>query len=69
MEITVNGEIKEVGPETFVADYIEGLGLHLDTVVVEYNGQILLKEKYNTQKLEPGCVLELIRFIGGGAHA
>lgn len=66
MEIVVNGKRKEAAEGMTVAEYVESLGFDPETVVVEYNEQILKREDYGRQQLEDGCVLELIRFIGGG---
>ncbi len=66
MEIIVNGEKKEISSEMSVAQYIKSLGLDLELIVVEYNDQILAKEEFDSRMLEQDCVLELIRFIGGG---
>ena len=66
MEIIVNGEKKETEPGMSVTAYVKILGFDPETVVVEYNNKILTREDYSSQILEDGCVLELIRFIGGG---
>ncbi len=66
MEIIVNGEKKEAETGTSVTEYVKSLGFDPETVVVEYNEQVLKREDYSTKILEEGCVLELIRFIGGG---
>ena len=66
IEITVNGEKRQVEPGTVLTDYITSLDLNPATVVVEYNREIVKREEYGSLILEQGCELELIRFIGGG---
>jgi len=66
MEITVNGEKREVWPGTVLADFITSLDLDPATVVAEYNREIVKRDDYGSGGLEEGCELELIRFIGGG---
>lgn len=66
MEIIVNGDKKEAAAGATVADYVTGLGLDLKTAVIEYDGEILQKNDYDSRKLKEGCALEIIRFIGGG---
>jgi len=66
MEITVNGEKREVEPGTVLADFITSLDLDPATVVAEYNREIVKRDDYGSVVLEEGCELELIRFIGGG---
>jgi thiamine biosynthesis protein ThiS len=66
MEIIVNGEQKKVEAGTSVEGYLTGLDLNLETVVIECDGDILKREEYPLRILQEGCVLEVIRFIGGG---
>lgn len=42
------------------------LDLNPDTVVVECNGEIILRDNYGRLRLSEDAVLELIRFVGGG---
>ena len=66
MKITCNGETKEVTPETTLVSFIQDLGLNPNTVVAECDGSIVKREEYDSRVLSEGCVLELIRFVGGG---
>lgn len=49
---------------------VQSLLLELDlnpaTVVVECDGEIILKDGYETSILKEGSVVELIKFVGGG---
>lgn len=49
-----------------VYDYVCSLNFDPETVVVEMDGQIIQREEYQSRLLKDGCILELIRFIGGG---
>lgn len=66
MKILVNGEEKEINPGTCVEDYLLGLDINIETVVVECDSVILQRDEYKNHVLKEGAVLELIRFIGGG---
>lgn len=66
MEITVNGEPGHAPEESNVFDYVVSLNFDPETVVVELNGAIVQRDEYKTTLLKDGCILELIRFIGGG---
>jgi thiamine biosynthesis protein ThiS len=66
MKITCNGETKEITPDTTLVSFIRDLELNPDTVVAECDGKIVKREEYDTLVLSEGCVLELIRFVGGG---
>jgi sulfur carrier protein len=66
MQITVNGEQREVPDHITIFDYITTLCFDPETVVVDLDGAIIKREEYQSKQLAEGCVLELIRFIGGG---
>jgi thiamine biosynthesis protein ThiS len=65
--LTVNGAPRSVAGGTTVAGLLSGLGLDSRMVVVERNGTILRqREEFGALALEPGDVLELVHFVGGG---
>ena len=66
MEIICNGKKQEVAGEMSLEEFIVSLGLDPETVVVEYNEALVGREEYSGLRLEPGCRLEIIRFVGGG---
>jgi sulfur carrier protein len=66
MEITCNGETKQIPPKITLGTFIRDLDLNPDTIVAECNGRIIKKEEYDSLVLQEGNVLELIRFVGGG---
>lgn len=67
MEIICNGAKVAVVAELSLAMFLRGLGLNPDTVAVECDGAILARETYEVLRLREGMVLEVIRFVGGGA--
>ena len=66
MQITCNGEAKEISANTTLASFISQMDLNPDTVVAECDGIIIKRDEYDTLILREGNVLELIRFVGGG---
>jgi sulfur carrier protein len=66
MEITCNGETKEITPNTTLISFIRDMNLNPDTVVAECDGRIVKREEYDNLVLSEENVLELIRFVGGG---
>ena len=66
MTIVCNGKEREDKEGLSIEALILELELNPDTVVVECNGAIVLREDYAEQSLSEGSVLELIRFVGGG---
>ncbi len=66
MQITVNGEAREIATAT-VASLLESLGLDGRKVAVERNLEIVPKSAYGEVALSEGDKLEIVHFIGGGS--
>ena len=49
-----------------IADLIGQLHLTPQTVVIEYNGEPLLRELFAATELEPGDEIEVAHMVGGG---
>ena len=56
----------EVDKGLTIEKLILNLDLNPDTVVVECDGNIVLREGYNDHVIQEDSSLELIRFVGGG---
>lgn len=67
MEIICNGAKTTVADELTLVQFLRGLGLNPDTVAVECDGVIQARAAYEGLLLREGMVLEVIRFVGGGA--
>jgi thiamine biosynthesis protein ThiS len=66
MEITVNGERRELPDDATVARVLEHFAVDAARVVVERNGEIVPREKYGATPVAEGDVLELVEIVGGG---
>ena len=66
MQLTVNGEAKDVPDGLTVRGLIEHLGLVEGPVVVEKNREIVPCVDHATIGLTTGDVLEIVHFVGGG---
>jgi sulfur carrier protein len=66
MQITCNGETKNIDPGTTLVALIKNLNLNPDTVVVECDARIVKREEYDALVLTEGNIIELVRFVGGG---
>lgn len=69
MEITVNGEPREVPENTSAAGLIEILELGGQRVAMEVNREIVPRSTFENHYLQPGDRVEIVRAIGGGAAA
>ena len=65
MNITINGENRDVKNGITILNLLEELGLSDKPVVIELNYEIVTKENYN-RELSPNDKLEIVTFVGGG---
>ena len=65
MKLTVNGEPQEVPEETTVSALLSQLGLN-GPVAVERNAEVVPRATHQQVELEPGDVIEIVHFVGGG---
>ncbi|MGR8930076.1 MAG: sulfur carrier protein ThiS [Gammaproteobacteria bacterium] len=66
MKIQVNGDNREYGENSTVADVIADLGLAGKRIAVELNKEILPFTEHAKQMLQDGDRLEIVQAIGGG---
>lgn len=66
MQLTVNGEPKDVPDDLTVRGLIEHLGLTQGPVAVEKNREIVPRAEHATTPLAPGDAVEIVHFVGGG---
>lgn len=66
MQITVNGEVREVPEGLTVRGLVEHLGLTEGPVAVEQNRVVVPRAEHATTPVAPGDVLEIVHFVGGG---
>ena len=66
MQITVNGESREIPDQTTVRGLIELLSLSDGPVAVERNGEIVPRADHAATVLADADILEIVHFVGGG---
>ncbi|QNM99036.1 sulfur carrier protein ThiS [Chitinimonas koreensis] len=66
MQITVNGEAREVDAGLSLAGLIERLGHAGHRIAVERNGEIVPKRLHGETVLAAGDRLEIVVAVGGG---
>jgi sulfur carrier protein len=64
--VTVNGRSTSVQRGSTIAELVKQLGLVANVVVIEFNGEPLLREQFSTTELEPGDTVEIAHMVGGG---
>ena len=67
MQLTVNGKPREVDSPLTLRQFLEAHNVKPEMVAVEYNGDIIRRERYAEVHLQEGDKLEIIHMVGGGA--
>lgn len=62
----VNGKQVEFNSGQTIAQYLVSLKINPGTVAIEWNGEILVREKWPETTLQENDKLEIIKFVGGG---
>lgn len=66
MVIQLNGEDRTVASGASVADLVDSPGLAERRIAVEYNGDVLARDRWPETTLQPGDRIEVVHFVGGG---
>ena len=66
MQITINGEVRDVEPDTTLLSLMQFLGLKPELTAVQRNDEIIDKKDHSDTILIEGDHVELIRVVGGG---
>ena len=66
MQVTINGEKKELAEGLTLAALVEQLGMKSDRVAVERNEDIVSRDRWLQTVLQDGDRLEVVHFVGGG---
>jgi sulfur carrier protein len=66
MQITVNGESRQVPDGATAAQLVELLELTGRRLAMEVNGEIVPKSLHESRALDPGDRVEIVHAVGGG---
>lgn len=66
MNIIFNGKSREVQAGISLQELLDQYKLDCQQVVVEYNQQIIPRQRLEETQLREGDTLEVIHFVGGG---
>jgi sulfur carrier protein len=65
--IQVNGEARRCPAGLSLDQVLEALGYRPQLVVVEFNGEILPRQRWPEQPVVESDVLEVVTIVGGGS--
>lgn len=63
--VKINGEMLALDGKT-IGEYLKTTGYDRTRIAVERNGDIVLKDEYDTTILCDGDSVEVVSFVGGG---
>lgn len=66
MQLTINGEVREVPAGLTLTALLEHLALTDGPVAIERNREVVPRSQHAQVRLEAGDVLEIVQFVGGG---
>lgn len=66
MNVTVNGESREVEEGTTLASLVESLELKTERLVALVNDDVVERSRFSETPLSEGDVVELVTFLPGG---
>jgi thiamine biosynthesis protein ThiS len=64
--VTINGDDREIPGGLTVRGLLAHLGLQEGLVVVEWNREIVRRDRYDDVTVAAGESIELVHFVGGG---
>lgn len=66
MQLLINGEHRQVGQISNVAELVDTLGLTGRRIAVELNEMIVPRTRHDTTPVNDGDRIEIVHAIGGG---
>jgi sulfur carrier protein len=66
VQLTINGEVREVPQGHTLATLLQHLGLAEGPVAIERNREIVPRAQHAVVRVEAGDILEVVQFVGGG---
>jgi len=67
IRLTINGKQRELEAPTPLLTFLERHGINPHVIAVEYNGEILKRERFSEITLREGDRVEIVHMVGGGA--
>jgi len=71
LQIQINGQsrtIPDLTAPTTLDRLIEALGLKVDRIAIEHNGEIAPRTTWPQTTISSGDKLEIVHFVGGGSR-
>jgi len=66
MQITVNGETRDLADQVSIEELLHALAVPPGRVAVEVNEEVVPRDAYAAWRLAAGDRIEIVHFVGGG---
>jgi len=66
MQVTINGEKRELAENLTISEILKNLELPSERVAVELNKEVVRKKDWENIKVNDADKIEVIHFVGGG---
>ena len=66
LEITLNGEPRQVPGGVTIAQMLDEIGVDARKVAVEHNHEIVPRASLDDVRVKAGDTFEIVHFVGGG---
>ena len=66
MQLTINGQGRQIAESTTIADLLDELKLGGKPVAVEVNLELVPRQRHAEHRLSEGDHLEIVTLVGGG---
>ena len=66
LQVVLNGNQEVLENTLCLLEFLERKGLNPETIIVEYNGEIVKKQEWSHIFLQDKDCLEVLNFVGGG---
>ena len=67
LSLTVNGKPREIAEPMTLLAFLQAHNVNPQLIAVEYNGDIIRRDRYAEVVLQQGDKLEIVHMVGGGA--
>jgi thiamine biosynthesis protein ThiS len=66
LRIQINGEPRDVEPDTSLPQLIASLNLKAEQVAIELNREVVRRQEWESTVLRADDRIEIVHFVGGG---
>ena len=66
MQVTINGEKRELAESLTISEILKNLELPSERVAIELNKEVVRKKDWENIKVNDADKIEVIHFVGGG---